>query len=160
MRMLTRTGTRGDGGETYAEHEANIADALAVAYEAKPAPLILSLAAAHLMDETRALVLSRLQAQTAAAGAALSAQLDIMLPNSTVDPASIAAFNILLASDPEIARAVARRHIDPGVSVEVRRKLLAALRASPIVEDQARAFRSAFAAPELRRHSSANSAAP
>lgn len=160
MRMLTRTGTRGDGGETYAEHEANIAEALAVAYKSNPAALIESLDTAHLMDETRSLMLSRLQARTAAAGVALSAQLDIMLPNSTVDPASIAAFEILRASDPEVARDLARRHIDQGVSVEVRRKLLAALRSSPIAEDQALAFRSAVAAPELRQHSNANAAAP
>jgi TIR domain len=160
MRMLTRTGTRGDGGETYAEHEANIADALAVAYEANPAALTDSLAAAHLMDETRSLVLSRLQARTAAAGAALSAQLDIMLPNATVDPASLVAFDILHASDPDAARDLARRHIDRGVSVAVRRKLLAALRFSPIAEDQAAAFRAAVAAPELRQHSGANAAVP
>ena len=159
MRMLTRTGTRGGAGETYAEHEANIAEALAVAYAANPAALIENLATASLMDETRSLILSRLQARTAAAGVALSAQLEQMLPNSTVDPASVAAFDILNASDPEAAFDLARRHIEKGVSIEVRRRLLAALRASPTSEDQALAFRCAVAAPELRQRGSLEVAA-
>ncbi|MEQ1611805.1 MAG: toll/interleukin-1 receptor domain-containing protein [Hyphomicrobiaceae bacterium] len=153
MRMLTRTGTRGSGGETFVEHERHVADALAVAYADNPMALVENVQAAALMDETKVLVLSRLQARTRAVGQALSAQLASMIPESAVDPASLAAFDILSESEPRRGVDLARQAMRGQLSDAARARLFSELLQSTDIDDEALAFRIAATDAKLR-HSS------